>query len=292
MLLRRARDGASDRRGTVSRGGRISYARSRTAALEAVEPARIVAARASPRSRTSRDDRRHAALDLTVADALRATTARAPPADSSPRRFSLSTFTFDLLFHFSTVQLFRIHMTILFSGYSTMPWPPAAFSFGIRSRTVRLFDDRVHRHPLRVAQRRDRRRCSAGSTASTPSRSSRRTLSMSPTRPCAAMAALQQQRDVVDLGRFHASASASCWRSVACSIRALCRGCAGDWRAAYDPVSVASTMASARTGGFTSVAPQENSTLARGRFAARSSCAGHLHQLGGDGRAGEILRAT
>src|ERR1051325_11204415 len=27
--------------------------------------------------------------------------------------------------------------TILLSGYSTMPWPPAAFSFGIRSRTVR-----------------------------------------------------------------------------------------------------------------------------------------------------------
>jgi hypothetical protein len=31
----------------------------------------------------------------------------------------------------------RTYTTILFSGYSTMPWPPAAFTFGIRSRTVR-----------------------------------------------------------------------------------------------------------------------------------------------------------
>jgi hypothetical protein len=30
------------------------------------------------------------------------------------------------------------HRTILFSGYSTMPCAPAAFNFGIRSRTVVL----------------------------------------------------------------------------------------------------------------------------------------------------------
>ena len=48
-----------------------------------------------------------------------------------------------------------------------------------------------------------------------------------------------------------------------------------------EPVSVASTMASARTGGLTSVAPHENSTFT---FDAEPGeiVFGHSHEFGGD----------
>ena len=75
------------------------------------------------------------------------------------------------------------------------------------------------------------------------------------------MAAFSSSAMFSSLVRFHASASAvllamSCvFDSMIVSMmrRRLARS--------VDPVSVASTMASASTGGFTSVAPHENSTL-------------------------------
>jgi hypothetical protein len=58
-----------------------------------------------------------------------------------------------------------------------------------------------------------------------------------------------------------------------------------------EPVSVTSTMASARTGGFTSVAPQLNSTLAVTPW-SREVALGGGDQLGGDDLAFEIFHAA
>jgi hypothetical protein len=55
-----------------------------------------------------------------------------------------------------------------------------------------------------------------------------------------------------------------------------------------EPVSVASTIASASTGGFTSVAPHENSTF--DVTPSRRSTLRSPDELGGDRRAVEILR--
>src|SRR6185369_13834859 len=158
------------------------------------------------------------------------------------------------------------HSTILLSGYSTIPWPPAAFSFGIRSRTVRssmIVLTATHSSSLNeeiVG------RCSAGSCCSTLSRSRRRTFSIRPTRPCASIAARSSDDMFSSFVRFHPSASAS----------PLAMSCVFDSRTvsrirnrfarSVEPVSVASTMASASTGGLTSVAPHENSTRLTGTF--------------------------
>jgi hypothetical protein len=86
-------------------------------------------------------------------------------------------------------------------------------------------------------------------------------LSIKPTRPCASIAARRSRAIFSILVRFHASASAASL-AMSCVLdsitvsrmrRRLARK--------VEPVSVASTMASASTGGFTSVAPHENSTL-------------------------------
>ena len=81
-----------------------------------------------------------------------------------------------------------------------------------------------------------------------------------PTRPCASMAARSSSAMFSIFVRFQPSSSAG----------PLAMSCVFDsmivsmirrrFARSVDPVSVASTMASARTGGFTSVAPQENST--------------------------------
>ncbi len=74
----------------------------------------------------------------------------------------------------------------------------------------------------------------------------------------------QQQRDVLDLGALPRRRPApSRWRSAACSTPSPCRGCAAGWRAASSRSRSPRRCASASTGGLTSVAPQENSTLHR-----------------------------
>src|SRR5262249_47042964 len=74
------------------------------------------------------------------------------------------------------------HMTILLSGYSTMPCARAPLRRGIRSRTVRSSMMVLMATQSLSLSGEIVGRCSAGSSASTPSRSARRTLSMMPTR--------------------------------------------------------------------------------------------------------------
>src|SRR5579875_1706710 len=92
---------------------------------------------------------------------------------------------------------------------------------------------------------------------------------ISPTLPAASIALLRSMTSVSILRRFSGSFHAS-WlamnfvldlRTVSTMRRPLARN--------EEPVSVTSTMASASTGGFTSVAPQENSTLAFTPFLSR-----------------------
>ncbi len=131
-------------------------------------------------------------------------------------------------------------------------------------------------------------RLSAGSTASTAARLSWCTLSISPTLPSALMAPSSSIFMSSSLRRFHSSCQdcllAINWvfdsSTVSMILSLLARS--------DEPVSVTSTMASASTGGFTSVAPQLNSTLAvtpwRGQVAL-----GGGHQFGGDDLAFEVL---
>ena len=105
-------------------------------------------------------------------------------------------------------------------------------------------------------------RLSAGSTVSTAARLSRCTLSISPTLPSALMAPSSSIVMSSSLRRFHSSSQEALLAmncvfdsSTVSMMRSLLAR-------SDDPVSVTSTIASARTGGFTSVAPQENSTRA------------------------------
>ena len=115
-------------------------------------------------------------------------------------------------------------------------------------------------------------RCRAGSCAITVSRSARFTFSISPTRPCAAIAAFSSSAMVSIFSRFHGSSMArglatSCVLlsiNVSMMRRRLARS--------VEPVSVASTIASASTGGFTSVAPHENSTSTSASRALNHCC--------------------
>src|SRR4029077_9324561 len=154
------------------------------------------------------------------------------------------------------------HSTILLSGYSTIPSPPARFKRGIMSRTVvssRMVLTASHSSSLRCEMV---GRLRAGSTASTAVKLSLWTLSMSPTLPSALMAPSSSMRISSSLRRFlrssHDVLLAINWvfdsMTVSMILRLLARR--------LEPVSVTSTMASASTGGLTSVAPQLNSTLA------------------------------
>ncbi len=112
---------------------------------------------------------------------------------------------------------------------------------------------------------------------------------MRPTRPCASIAAFSSREMFSIFVRFQESAIAAplamSWVLLSMTVSRMRSRLARS----VDPVSVASTMASASTGGFTSVAPQENSTLhvdaepIEIRF-------GHAHELGRDRRAFEVLR--
>src|SRR5579872_1063981 len=161
------------------------------------------------------------------------------------------------------------YITILFNGYSTIPCPPACFRRGMISRTV------DSSRMVFTASQSSSLRCeivgrfNAGSTASTRSRQSRWTLSIKPTLPRALIAPSRSMHMSSSLRRFHASfqdstLTMSCvFDSITVSmiLRLLARS--------DEPVSVTSTMASASTGGFTSVAPQLNSTFAVTPCAAR-----------------------
>ena len=98
------------------------------------------------------------------------------------------------------------HSTILLSGYSTMPCARAAFSRGIRSRTVRssmIVLTATHSSSLsgEIVGR-----CSAGSSAEHRRRDRRaRTFSMMPTRPCASIAAFSSSAMFSSFVRFHSS---------------------------------------------------------------------------------------
>src|SRR5262249_30298481 len=100
------------------------------------------------------------------------------------------------------------HRTILFRGYSTMPWAPAALSRGMRSRTVRssmIVFTATHSSSL---SEEIVGRWRAGRIARIAFRSGRRTLSIIPTRPCASIAALSSSAMFSSFVRFHESASA------------------------------------------------------------------------------------
>ena len=85
---------------------------------------------------------------------------------------------------------------------------------------------------------------------------------MMPMRPCASIAAFSSSAMFDSFVLFHSSFSAPAFAmscvldssTVSMTRRRLARS--------DEPVSVTSTMASARTGGLTSVAPHENSTCA------------------------------
>ncbi len=109
----------------------------------------------------------------------------------------------------------------------------------------------------------------AGSTSSTASRCCFSTFSMRPTLPMALMAPSSSILMSSSLRRFQASSQESTLAincvfdsSTVSTMRSLLAR-------SEEPVSVTSTMASASTGGLTSVAPQLNSTLALTPLAAR-----------------------
>src|SRR5687768_10169340 len=152
------------------------------------------------------------------------------------------------------------YTTILFSGYSTMPWPPASFKRGIRSRAV--FSSRIVLIATHSGSLSDDTvgRCRAGRSAMSLSRSARFALSINPTRPCASIAALRSSARFSILVFFHGSPSAPAL-AINCVLDSMMVARIRSRLArSVDPVSVASTIASASTGGFTSVAPHENST--------------------------------
>src|SRR5260370_32060893 len=96
-------------------------------------------------------------------------------------------------------------ITILFSGYSTIPCPPASLRRGIMLRTVvssRMVCTATHPASLRFEIVGF---LSAGRILRTAARQSLRTLSMSPTLPSALMAPSSSMRMSSILRRFHSS---------------------------------------------------------------------------------------
>src|SRR6185437_3476467 len=161
------------------------------------------------------------------------------------------------------------YSTTLFSGYSTIPVAFAAFSRGITSRAVR--SSRI----VFTATHSELLNCdtvgefSAGSTASTASRSARRTFSISPTCDCASMAPRSISAIWSIFSFFHASPSAARLAIRCVSLSITVSMIFSRFAFSELPVSVTSKMASASIGGFTSVAPQLNSTFTFTPFAAK-----------------------
>ena len=166
-------------------------------------------------------------------------------------------------------RLTRAYSTILFSGYSTIPSAPASLRRGISSRTADSFRIVSTACQPSSASGATVGLCSAGRTASTFCRSPFWTLSLRPTMSRALIAPSSSMRTSSILRFFQASRSASqlaiSWvvlSSTVSTMRSLL--------ARSDvPVSVTSTMASASSGSFASVAPQLNSTRALTPFSSR-----------------------
>src|SRR5208283_2577724 len=154
------------------------------------------------------------------------------------------------------------HSTILLSGYSTMPCAPASFRRGMILRTVassRIVLTASHSPSLNGEMVGF---FNAGSTPSTLARSLLFTFSIRPTLPSALMAPSRSIRMSSILRRFQSSLQAP-RLAMNCVLDSITVSMMRSLLARSDePVSVTSTIASASTGGFTSVAPQENSTLA------------------------------
>src|SRR5271156_2975173 len=152
------------------------------------------------------------------------------------------------------------HITTLFSGYSTMPCAFASLSFGIRFQAVcssMMVLTATHSPSARGATVGFLR---AGSSPRTPARSGLRTLSINPTRPCAAIApdSITARFSIL---RRRAGSDHAALLAISCVFDSSTVSTIRRWLARNElPVSVTSTMASASKGGFTSVAPQENST--------------------------------
>src|SRR5579885_2594564 len=160
------------------------------------------------------------------------------------------------------IEDFDHNITILFNGYSTMPWAPASLRRGMIVRTVDSSRMVFTASQLPSLSGEMVGFFKAGSTASTAPRRSFSTFSIKPTLPSALMAPSSSMRISSSLrrlcGSFHESRLAMSWvldSSTVSTMRSL-------FARSDDPVSVTSTMASASTGGFTSVAPQLNSTFA------------------------------
>ena len=181
------------------------------------------------------------------------------------------------------------YITILFSGYSTMPCAPGFFQARNDDAHGGFVEDRVD---APASRHRSGARWSASSAPAArpaPLRGSfLSTFSISPTLPSALMAPSSSIRMSSSLRRFHASfqeftlAMSCVFDSITVSmIRSLLAR-------SEEPVSVTSTMASASSGGFTSVAPQLNSTLAVTPWDVEIPLGGR-HQLGGDDLAFQIL---
>src|SRR5260370_17922878 len=152
------------------------------------------------------------------------------------------------------------YITTLLSGYSTIPCAFASLSLGIASRTTVS-----SRMVLTATQSGSLKgemvgRFNAGSTAKTPSRSRFITFNINPTRPWAASA----PQSIRAMFSIFLRLSVSCQAALLAINFVFDSNTVSMMRSLLArrelPVSVTSTMASARTGGFTSVAPHENST--------------------------------
>src|SRR5271155_3236104 len=192
-----------------------------------------------------------------------------PHIRNNPRRHTLSraiplaASQQQLLHHPAIKPKDPHHSTILFKGYSTIPCALAAFNLGKICRTTAsstIVFTATHPGSLKVEIVGF---CSAGSTFSTPLRSSRRTFSINPTLLEARIAPCSISTMFSAFSFFQASAAAARFiiKTVADSstVSTILNRCARS----EAPVSVTSTIASASCGTFTSVAPQEKSTRAR-----------------------------
>src|SRR5712671_3370546 len=153
------------------------------------------------------------------------------------------------------------HITTLFSGYSTIPCAFACLSFGINVQAVFSSMTVLTATHSPSAKGATVGFFKAGSKPRTAARSGLRTLSIKPTRPCAAIAPHSITARFSILRRRSESAQAA-WFAISCVFDSSTVSIIRRWFARSElPVSVTSTMASASNGGFTSTAPHENSTL-------------------------------
>ena len=152
-----------------------------------------------------------------------------------------------------------------------MPVAPASFSAGTMRRTE------ASSMMVLIATQSGSLRCemvglrSAGSRAVMPARFAFLAFIIRPTRPSAARQEASIREMLASFACFHGSASAA-WLAIRRGVLASTSSTMRRLLARSEPpVSVISTIASASRGGFTSVAPHENSTWAVTPWRARYS---------------------